>query len=189
MNLGRLYLEKNEKEKAYEHFVKATQGDLDNAIGFRILGEACIKLEKHKEASAAFEQSIAKGASDLQIYFNLANAYFMVEEFDKAQKIYEKLASSDSNNAYYSYNLGETLFRKGDFVRALETFIQSKNLPNALAQTHFRIVNCLEVLGRINEAKAHLQVLLSSNSPEWFKNTAQNELSRLELVSQKDLPA
>ena len=188
MNLGRLYLEKNEKEKSYEHFVKATQGDLDNAIGFRILGEACVKLEKHKEASAAFEKSIAKGANDLQIYFNLANSYFMVEEFDKAQQIYEKLASNDPNNAYYFYNLGETLFRKGDFARALQIFIQSKSMPNALAQTHFRIVNCLEVLGRVDEAKEHLQALLGSSSPEWFKNTAQNELKRLELVSQKSFP-
>jgi len=38
---------------------------------------------------------------------NFKDELFKVEKFDKSQKTYEKLATNDSNNAYYFYNLGE----------------------------------------------------------------------------------
>jgi protein O-mannosyl-transferase len=184
MNLGRLYLEKKENDKAYESFVKATKGDLDNEMGFRALGEACIKIQKFPEAIEAFNKAISMGARQTQTYFNLANAYFMTGGYQNAAKIYGQLAQSDQKNPLYLYNLGETLFRLGNTMGALEAFNKSKSLPNSLAQTHFRIVNCLEKLGKLADAKKYLNSIINiKNAPEWFATTAQNELKRIETLS------
>jgi len=180
MNLGRLLLEKGENDKAYQCFVRSVQGDLDNAVGFQIFGEACIKLQKYAEGAAAFQKSIEKGSTNPQTYFNLANCYFMANEIDKAEPIYEKLVASNPNNPQFVYNLGETKLRKEKYAEALNLFAKAKELPQGIANSHLRIAFCLEKLGRIDEAKSLLTKLSEiQGAPDWFKLTAQNEFKRL----------
>ncbi|KKP26500.1 MAG: Tetratricopeptide TPR_2 repeat protein [candidate division TM6 bacterium GW2011_GWE2_31_21] len=180
MNLGRLYLEKGEGEKAYQCFLSSVKGDLDNALGYQILGEACIKMQKYKEGAVAFETAISKGSSNPQTYFNLANCYFMVNDLDKAENIYEKLTQAEPQNSQYIYNLAETKLKRENYVAALDAFNKAKNLPNAIANSHLRIALCLEKLGRTDEAKNYLKQLTNiAGAPDWFKLAANNELNRI----------
>jgi tetratricopeptide (TPR) repeat protein len=178
-NLGRLYLEQDKKDLAWQHFEYATRGDLDNEHGYTILGEVSVKLNRFKDAINAYEKAIKLGANSPQILFNLANAYYMEKEFDKAVGLYHVLIKENPQNPHYHYNLGETYATIGDYNRALEAFNVAKNLPNAVAQTHFRIAYCLEQTKRLAEAKGYLQVMAAADAPDWFKDAAKKELDRV----------
>ncbi|MCK4265465.1 tetratricopeptide repeat protein [Candidatus Babeliales bacterium] len=181
MNLGRLFLERKENEKGWECFVNATHGDLDNEMGFAALGEAAIRLKKYSEAIKAFEQAVKLSKSPSpRIFFSLANSYYMEKQYDKSLGIYQHLTKVDPQNAHYLYNMGETLLAIKDYSAALNTFKKAKDLPNAIPQTYLRLANCLELTGNIDSAIKYLKVLKNAEAPDWFKETTEKELARLE---------
>jgi protein O-mannosyl-transferase len=180
-NLGRLYMERENEEKAWEYFKKATEGDLDNPEGFFTLGQMSIRLKKYEEAANAFEQILRRGISNPQVQFNLGNAYFMTGNLEKAQNVYHRLVEDNPLDSRYLYNLAETLYSKNNFADALTLFKKVTTLPQPLAQAHFRIASCLEKLEQVGDAKSYLNELISANAPDEFKQTAKNELARLDL--------
>ncbi len=181
-NKGRLYLEQNKEEKAWEYFKKATEGDLDTHEGFFTLGQMSIRLKKYTEAINAFEQILKRGFTNPTIEFNLANAYFMEKNLEKSQRMYQRLVNQFPLDGKYLYNLAETYFSQNNFSAALNLFRRVTTLPEPLGQSHFRVVNCLEKLGKVDNALDYLNNLSKMNSPEDFKQFAREELARIELA-------
>lgn len=181
LNLGRLYLEKGENEKSWEHFVKATEGDLDNWAGFAALGEVATKLGKYKEAIAAFTNSISllKQGEDInpKILFALANSYYMEKQYDKSLPLYNQLVKINPQHNAYAFNLAETYFATENYEQALKHFNLAKDVEKALPQSHFRIVTCLQKLDRHSEAQRYLDVLTNAEAPDWFLDKAKQEMA------------
>lgn len=180
-NKGRLYYERGDNENAWVNFKKATEGDLDTPEGFFTLGQLSINLQKYDEAINAFENIIKLGVQNPQIYFNLANSYYMLKEYDKAKIIYENLVQQNPQDSKYLYNLAETYLSKNEFEQALAIFKKVTAMPNAPAQSHFRIVICLEKLNKYDEAKNYLDLLNKANGDQEFKNAVKNLQAQLEL--------
>lgn len=94
MNLVRLYLEQNEEEKAWDCQRSATERNPNNEVALSILGQLSLRLNKYGDAAVAYERAVEKGDSRSETLSNLAYAYFMNGQTDKAVEIYEKLAHS-----------------------------------------------------------------------------------------------
>ncbi len=186
LNLGNLYLAKNEPEKALEYYEKATQGDLDNKEGFFALGQLCMQLKKYEKAIEAYKNSIKKGAGDHPaVLFNLANAYFLNNQFDNAKFIYQKLVTAHPFEAKYLYNLAETHFQMGEIEKALELFQKTTSMPEPVPQAFIRSAACLAQLKKFDEAESYLNKILSNNLPENFKKLVQNQLEQIQVMKEK----
>lgn len=186
-NLGRLYNDKGEIEKAWEHFKKATEGDLDTTEGFFTYGQMSLKLKKFDHAIKAFSMALKRGPNmkpkvKLQVLFNLANSHFMLKDYDKAYSMFEYLCKADPGNHRYWYNLGETLYSQEKYEPATKVFKKLTQPPFNFAQACFRLAHSLEKINEIDEAKQVLNNILDAkNAPENFKKMAQTELGRLNI--------
>lgn len=178
-NLARLHLEQHDEETAWTCLKKATEGDLDTEVGFTTLGQMSLQLKKYPQAAHAFEQAIRLGGQKKELLFNLANAYFMCRDLDKALPIYQQLTAMDAHHSGYWYNCAETLYSMGRYDEALECFTKSSRCPEPLAQSHLRIANSLELLGNVSQAQSYLAQLLNYEAPEEFKTLVKNEISRM----------
>lgn len=185
-NLARMHEELKNHEKSWEYLKKATEGDLDSQEIIYKLGQMSLKVQKIPEAIQCFERVIQLGAGSQEpnVWFNLANAYFLNNDFDRAQAVYERLVRDNPTDGRYLYNLAETYYTKKDFAHALDTFKQAVSLPKSLSNAHFRLVNCLEQLNHYDDALGYLEQLASlSDIPEDFMKTVKEEQTRLEIQS------
>ncbi|QQR48671.1 tetratricopeptide repeat protein [bacterium] len=180
-NLARMYEVKNNEEKMWHHLKQATLGDLDVPEVFFKLGLMGLKLQKYDEAVKALETTWARGMQNEQVLFNLANAYFMVNQFDKAESIFLRLVKSNPLDKRYVYNLAETHFSKADYDKALNLFKKSTTFSDPLPQAFFRVAKCFEMLKQEDHAKGYLNELLTLKSDDNFKNAVNTELARLSL--------
>lgn len=185
-NMGRLYLEKNQNDTALEYFKKAVQGDLDTPEGFYTYAQMCLRMKKFEEAAQAFTTVIQRGGGSEVVWFNLANSYFMLKDYDKAQKIYQDLVSKNPTDGRYLHNLGETLYSKKDYTAALDVFKKGTSVAKPVAQTFFRIVSCLEMLNKYDEAMGFLKQLEEVKAPDDFKRNVRTEMARLAIQEKID---
>ncbi|MFH1832054.1 MAG: tetratricopeptide repeat protein [bacterium] len=180
-NKARMYEELGQDEKVYENLKSASHGDLDVPEVFLKFGLICLRLKKYEESAQAFQLTIERGMSTPSAWFNLANSYFMLTQFDKAAPIYEKLAQSFPTDTRYAFNLAETYYSQKQFERALDLFKKSTQLERPMPQAFMRVANCLEQLKQVGQAKDYLNNILAYNAPEDFKKMVRNEVSRLML--------
>jgi len=186
-NLGRLFTDKGELDTAWKYFKKATEGDLDTLEGFLTLGQMSIKLKKFDEAARAFEIAYqrsgrAKESKREAIKFHMANSYFMLKQYDKANAIFTLLCKAQPNNHRYLYNLAETCYTTKKFERALKLFRTLSQAPFGFVQANFRYASCLEKLKQYDKAKQLLRSLATNKkAPANIKKIAQNELGRITL--------
>jgi len=184
-NLGRLYMDQKKNELAWEHFKKATQGDLDTVEGFFTFGQISLKLKKYAAAAEAFTTALERGKQvtpeqRLSIVFNLANSCFMDKQYDRATTLFNNLCKLCPKDHRYLYNLGETLYSKKAFKQALPVFEKLANPPFSLAQANFRYASCLEREGRLSDAKQALsRITKAKQLPEKMKTIAMKEMGRL----------
>lgn len=179
-NLGRLYLEQKKEDQAFMCFKSAVKGDLDTPDGFFTYGQMSLRMKHFKDAVYAFEQVIARGVSTDQVWFGLANAYYMNHDYDRAEAVYTRLARDNPLDERYFHNLAETKFIQKKYAHAFELFKKVINLPHPVPQAFLRVSACLEQLDKKQEARAFLQSLLRANAPDQFKQVVQSELKRME---------
>jgi tetratricopeptide (TPR) repeat protein len=159
-NLGRLHLELNEQEKAWECFKKCcTEADLDNEMGFSAFGKCSLQLSKYDDAIFAFNKILEMNPNDPEAPFNLGNTYYMKKEYAKALVFYEKVYATNQNDPRLWYNLGETQFSLGNHRESLKWFEKVGQLPTAPANAYLRIAACYETLEQPKEAYAILTAM------------------------------
>jgi protein O-mannosyl-transferase len=181
-NLGRMYLEQGNEQEAWNHFKKATEGDLDNVDGFLTFGQMCMKMQKFDDAIKAFETAFKRGGKTNQVMFNLASAYYMVKRYPSAEHLLKQLVAAFPNEHRFSYNLGEALFSQRKYEEAAKVLAKARSLPHAMPQSHLRYAHSLEKLNQFTEAKQVLHDILQINdAPDQIKKIAQGEIGRINL--------
>lgn len=183
-NLARLYEEQGLMEKSWTSLKAAVEGDLDIPEAYFKLGQLSLKMQKYAEAVSAFQWVINHGEGQDQVWFNLANSFYMLGEQEKAKEIYERLAKNNPLDGRYIYNLGEAYFAKNEYEKALLCFQKAVSLPQPIAQSFFRVAVCLEQLNKLDEARSFLQQLTTAEATDEFKKALNSEIGRLELKRQ-----
>jgi tetratricopeptide (TPR) repeat protein len=112
-----------------------------------------------------------QGASgqDLSV-LNLRGAILTkLERYDEARELFTAILTTDPNYSPAAFNLGHVKFVAGDYEGALQIF---QNIPrqdpnNALA--NFRVLLCLQALGRDDEAaKIAAGLTPVGSTPAWY---------------------
>lgn len=179
-NLGRLYMEINESEKACEAFRKACmEADLDNEAGFFGYAKCCLHLQKYDEGIFACKKVLECNPHNYEIEFSLANAYYMKHDFDNAARTYQQMIHKNPTDAKLWYNLAETHFSAHRFKDALTCFERIAQHPDITPNVFVRIAACHETLGNPHKAKQILETLLHKNLPVSAKNVITTALQKL----------
>ncbi|MCP2605807.1 tetratricopeptide repeat protein [Candidatus Aminicenantes bacterium AC-335-O07] len=128
-NLGLCYEEIGQLATAaeiYKKFIEINPGPAWTA--YSKLGEVYIKLQQYDKAVTAFEEVIKSTPNDIRANYNLAYAYDMCGETEKAVDIYRKLINLTPDQAETYYNrIFRVYDKKGDFNKALEVGMELVN--------------------------------------------------------------
>lgn len=179
-NLGRLYMEIDEPEKACEAFRKACmEADLDNEAGFFSYAKCCLYLKKYDNAIFACQKVLECNPNNYEIEFSLANAYFMKNDFNNAARIYKQMLHKNGADAKIWYNLAETYFSSDQTKEALACFERIAQSPDITPNIFVRIAACYEKLGNPQKAKQILTTLLHKNIPAQAKEVITTALHKL----------
>ena len=112
-----------------------------------------------------------QGASgqDLSV-LNLRGAILTkLERYDEARELFTAILTTDPNYSPATFNLGHVKFVAGDYEGALQIFqnIPRQDPSNALA--NFRVLLCLQALGRDDEAaKIAAGLTPVGSTPAWY---------------------
>jgi len=168
-NMGRVLFARGQKEEAFTWFKKCcTECDFDNVPhGFAIYAKVSMMLNKYEDAIFAYKKVLSFTPKDMNTAFNLANAYFMAKDYNDAINIYKQIIKVDSRNAKAHYNLGESYICQKNYKEALACYQEaqrSTDMTKYFPYFNIRLANCLEKLGKPQEAKHTLENFLSLNS-------------------------
>jgi len=77
------------------------------------------------KSARLFEMLDTKEAS---VHYNVANAYYKAENYDKALENYIKAKGVEDSIRFY--NMGNSYFKKSDFNKAIEYYLKSLNIKD-----------------------------------------------------------
>lgn len=191
-NWGRLWLsraqattdekQKNECiEKGWQLYKDAcTKADFDNNImGLNEFANLSMKLQKFDDAIFALERMLALNPSLHEAVFLIGNLNFFKKDYESARIYYEEMTRRVPEDIRAWNNLGEMYYALKNYQAAttcLETVVK---INPSMVNPQLRLAECLEKIGRINEAK---QILVSAldkpEVPAETKNTIRTVLAK-----------
>ena len=163
-NLGNLYYEAGEYEKAIGPLKKAVATRPYDSDAHYILGNAYEKLKRYPESAAEFELMTRIEPKNDNVYYNLANAYLNQKKFREASEQYNKAIALNPKNGAAHYGSGLAYFNLRKSKEATEAFQQAVNVdPNNADAHYFLAIVKLESGDRVgaSEQQAYLKKIKS----------------------------
>ena len=107
-------------------------------------------------------QSVFAREIDLDMTCYLAESHYQLKEYDKAEKIYNKLINNDSKNAQYYMLKGECVAKSGDAQGAVKVYEQGWN--------HTQDTDFLEKICEIYVEKQNYDksLICAGSYPFWY---------------------
>ncbi len=125
-NIGDVYREKGEFDKANEQYIAAQAKAKEKADvimqakALASLGEVCLRQDKLKEAQEYFTQSIALNPKDEILAYNVAEIFFGRNQTDKAIEYYQLATQIKPEWSEPYLKMGYAYLNKGDMAKAVE---------------------------------------------------------------------
>ena len=101
-------MENADFNKAEEWYLKAA--NQSHLSSYRALGYIYSEEEKYKEAEKWYLKALEMGDQSKEIYNNIGNLYFNINEFEKSLYFFEKALEKDSNNVTINCNILKVKF-------------------------------------------------------------------------------
>jgi Tfp pilus assembly protein PilF len=90
-NLARLYLIQNRIEDALFQVQKSLEIKEDYLLALNLEGQILMKLDQIDKAIQSFEKARKNNPDDIDLNFNLAEAYFKKGQFQSAKKLFDSI--------------------------------------------------------------------------------------------------
>lgn len=126
-------------------------------------GNALKGLARYDEAIKAYEKALLLEPTEpdmVALFTHLAEAYFKKEEWDKVIEICEKALNFGEVPELYNL-LGRALYKKLDFVSALQAFLRATELDPGSAIDYANAGYCLKALNFIPPAEIFFRKALA----------------------------
>jgi len=124
LNLAVTYLQADNDSMAVETY-KAALKEMPDSLRFAYnLGLTHYNNGNYEQAIGAFNRVVEKSEASSELYFeslfNMANAYAMMKQEDKALEIYEQALKNDPENTMILFNMGRMLLIQESYEKAIE---------------------------------------------------------------------
>jgi len=121
-NLGILYNQLGEHQKAMNCYEKAIKIQPNNSAAYNNLGNTLKELGEYQKAISSYEKAIQINTNYVDAYYNLGIILSELGEYQKAMSSYEKAIQINPNYANAYYNLGNTLKELGEYQKAMSSY-------------------------------------------------------------------
>jgi two-component system NtrC family response regulator len=125
LNLGGLFKERGELEKALEQYRLVAEAWPKNILAQGSLGDCLMALERFDEAMTVYKRGlklIPDGPEQLNLRNDLGVAYFRRGEMERAVEEFKTVLQMDPGNANAVYNLGQLYRQEGQQERMRKDF-------------------------------------------------------------------
>lgn len=163
LNLGAIYIQKQDYKSAVESYRKAESLRTDSRVSFYI-AEVLFSMGEYREAEAEYRKAIelTPGGVNAPAHHFLGLSLYGQQRIEEAISEYRiAITQSNGNYAEARYNLGIAMMARGDYKAAEEEFRQAieqekKDWPEA----RFNLANVLERQRRFREAADQYEIYL-----------------------------
>ena len=139
LNLGMLFKERGELEKALEQYQFVIDSNPKNVLALGSLGDCLMTLERYDEAIKVYKKALKflpEGDERLNIQNDLGVCYFKKEELEKAVAEFKSVLKKNPDHVNAIYNLGQVYYHEGLTGRMKEDYEEfvksSKNAASIL---------------------------------------------------------
>jgi tetratricopeptide (TPR) repeat protein len=161
-NLGLLYLNLGDQEKAQRHLEAAKQIDPDELDYTVALGRAQAEVGNYDAAKALFSEVVAREPNNLAAKNNLAVLAFRQDDDETALKHLQEILREDSENVPALLTLGQVYHKKGNlslakyvFKRAIKVDDKNPDLHNNLGLVYLDEENVPDAVDEFSKAIKH----------------------------------
>ncbi len=165
LNLGALYKERGELEKALEQYQLVIGGNPVNVMALGSIGECLMALERYDEAIKVYKKALKifpVGEERLNIQNGLGIGYFKKGDLEKAVAEFKAVLKVNPGHVNAVYNLGQVYYHEGltgrmkedyeDFVKSSKDaasilFSISKSMVSVAASDKGRLLEESNLIG------------------------------------------
>ena len=151
-NLGILYNQLGEHQKAMNCYEKAIKIQPNNSAAYNNLGNTLKELGEYQKAMSSYEKAIQINTNYVDAYYNLGIILSELGENQKAMSSYEKVIQINPNYANAYYNLGNTLKELGEYQKAMSSYEKVIQINPNHIDAHNNLGNILNELGENQKA-------------------------------------
>ena len=120
-NIGIIYEELNDNDKAIEYYEKAIKIDDKYALAYNNLGALYMSLKNYKKAAELFDSAIKHDVSLTDAYNNLATVFTIDEKYNAALALYEKALKINPRNIIILINKAKLHMKLNDLTNVVNT--------------------------------------------------------------------
>ena len=160
------------------------QGAADTRVKLALL---YLQRNNMQQAKENIEKALEYQPDDANIYRIFAYYYQRVKEYDKAEALYKKSLSLDSENPDTYNNYGTFLCKQARYQEAEDAFLTAleQSTYSAVANTYENAGVCSEKAGVLDKALYYYQYALSHNPNKSYLNLSLANLN----INKKDYKA
>ena len=151
-NLGILYNQLGEHQKAMNCYEKAIKIQPNNSAAYNNLGNTLKELGEYQKAISSYEKAIQINTNYVDAYYNLGIILSELGEYQKAMSSYEKVIQINPNYANAYYNLGIIFKELGEYQKAMSSYEKVIQINPNHIDAHNNLGNILNELGENQKA-------------------------------------
>ncbi len=168
MNLGALFKEKGDLEKALEQYQLVIDSNPKNFLALGSLGECLMALERYDEAIKIYRKALKilpEGEERLNIQNDLGICYFKKGELEKAITEFKAVLKLNPDHVNAIYNLGQVYFHEGLTGRMKEDYEEFVKSSKNAASILFALSKSMVSVAAAQKSRPAEETLLVGNSP------------------------
>jgi spermidine synthase len=137
------------------------------------------EIRRYDLLALAYQQWLSIDPDNVDVYTNLAQAYFLQQQFDSASNYFAKAIVMRPSDPVIRYNYGISQAQSGKIDSAIVQFLEAVRLQPDFVEAHSKLGVAYVSQKRIQEGVAHLEEALRLN-PDYQEAKGVLELVRSE---------
>ena len=171
--LAFLYLDSGDAEAAIEALEKVKASGHADRNHLTTLATAYERAGEYKKAAAVFQELLDLGENPLPARKGLAHNLVLSEQYDKALKEYEILATTEPRNPENHLRLSQIYREQRRFDDARRSLLRAQELAPDSLEIKYNLVQLLEAEGSTEEAVDAMAELLEATAKDEYSPREQ----------------
>jgi superkiller protein 3 len=151
-NLGRLYFDEEQYERADVYLSRAVRINATDADALKYLVMNRVKLGKAEGALSILKDAIKASPEDPQLYVSLGNIYRSTGKYGEALDAFKQAIDLNENEADAYLGIGDTYIKKGDRKKAEEAYRKASEIDPTSYLSYLNLAAMYREDGRTDDA-------------------------------------
>jgi transcriptional regulator with PAS, ATPase and Fis domain len=172
LNLGALFKERGELEKAQEQYQMVIDSNPKNILALGSLGDCLMALERFDEAIKVYKKALKilpEGDQRLNIQNDLGVCYFKKAEMEKAIEEFKSVLKKNPDHVNAIYNLGQVYYHEGLTGRMKEDYEEFVKSSKDAASILFSLSKSMVSVASAQKNRPTEETILVGTSPAMAK--------------------